>query len=51
MDQNLMAQQAEIYKIPGVDDSEPALNPVKKRKEAQLEDVSELYISLNIHAV
>lgn len=35
-----MKQQAEIYKMPGVDENEPAFNPAKKRKESQLEDVS-----------
>jgi HIV Tat-specific factor 1 len=40
MDEALMKQQAEIYKIPGVDDDAPALDPAKKRKAAQEEDVS-----------
>lgn len=35
-----MQQQAEIYKVAGVDEDEPALNPAQKRKEAMLEDVS-----------
>lgn len=35
-----MRRQAEIYKVAGVDEDEPALNPAKKRKEAQLEEVS-----------
>ena len=34
-----MKQQAEIYKVAGVDDEAPALDPVKKRKADQ-EDVS-----------
>ncbi|KAK4508319.1 hypothetical protein PRZ48_002057 [Zasmidium cellare] len=33
-----MKQQAEAYKVAGVDEDEPALNPAQKRKEAQLED-------------
>lgn len=35
-----MKRQAEIYKVAGVDEDEPALNPAKKRKEAHLEEVS-----------
>lgn len=40
MDEALMKQQQEIYKIAGVDDEAPALDPVKKRKAAQQDDVS-----------
>lgn len=40
MDEELVKRQAEIYKVAGVDEDEPALNPAKKRKEAQLEEVS-----------
>lgn len=36
-----MKRQAEIYKVAGVDEDEPALNPMKKRKEAQLEEVGQ----------
>jgi HIV Tat-specific factor 1 len=39
MDEALVKQQAEIYKVAGVDDDAPALDPVKKRKADQ-EDVS-----------
>lgn len=39
MDEALMKQQAEIYKVAGVDDEAPALDSVKKRK-AEQEDVS-----------
>lgn len=35
-----MQQQAEAYKVAGVDENAPALNPAQKRKQAQLEDVS-----------
>lgn len=43
-----MKRQAEIYKVAGVDEDEPALNPAKKRKEAHLEEVSlSLCISVN----
>lgn len=35
-----MKQQAEIYKVAGVDDEAPALDPVKKRK-AEQDDVSD----------
>lgn len=36
MDEALIKQQAEIYKVPGVDDNEPAVNPAtKKRKRAE----------------
>lgn len=35
-----MQQQAEAYKVDGVDENAPALNPAQKRKQAQLEDVS-----------
>ncbi|KAF7184964.1 Splicing factor U2AF-associated protein 2 [Pseudocercospora fuligena] len=40
MDEALMKQQQEIYKVDGVDDDAPAFDPVKKRKAAQQEDVS-----------
>ncbi|KAF2209296.1 hypothetical protein CERZMDRAFT_47641, partial [Cercospora zeae-maydis SCOH1-5] len=35
IDDEAMKRQAEIYKMPGVDDSAPALDPVKKRKATQ----------------
>ncbi|KAM3415295.1 hypothetical protein BST61_g8824 [Cercospora zeina] len=35
IDDEAMKRQAEIYKIAGVDDSAPALDPVKKRKATQ----------------
>ena len=47
MNQDLMAQQAEIYKMPGVDESVPAVNPAKKRKEAELEDVSRCHATFS----
>ena len=40
MDEAAIQQQQEIYKVQGVDEDAPALNPAKKRKEAQLDDVS-----------
>ena len=40
MDEALVRQQAEAYKVAGVDEDAPALNPAQKRKEALLEDVS-----------
>lgn len=40
MDEELVKQQAEAYKVAGVDEDAPALNPAQKRKEALLDDVS-----------
>ena len=40
MDEALAEQQREAYKMPGVDDEEPALDPSKKRKAAEAEHVS-----------
>lgn len=40
MDEAAIQQQQEIYKVQGVDEAAPALNPAKKRKEAQSDDVS-----------
>lgn len=40
MDEAAIQQQQEIYKVHGVDEDAPALNPAQKRKEAQLDDVS-----------
>jgi HIV Tat-specific factor 1 len=37
--EELMQQWSEAYKVPGVDENEPAMNPAQKRKQAQLEDV------------
>jgi HIV Tat-specific factor 1 len=34
-----MQQWSEAYKVPGVDENEPAMNPAQKRKQAQLDDV------------
>lgn len=39
MDEALIKQQAEIYKMNGVDEDTPAIDPVKKRKAAQQQDV------------
>ncbi|EME87425.1 uncharacterized protein MYCFIDRAFT_75283 [Pseudocercospora fijiensis CIRAD86] len=39
MDEALMKQQQEIYKVAGVDDDAPAFDPVKKRKAAQQDDL------------
>jgi hypothetical protein len=44
MDEALAEQQRAVYKMPGVDDDEPALDPTKKRKAAEAENVS---ISIN----
>ena len=41
MDEALAEQQREAYKMPGVDDDEPALDPTKKRKAAEAENVSD----------
>ncbi|EME49507.1 hypothetical protein DOTSEDRAFT_68316 [Dothistroma septosporum NZE10] len=38
MDEAAIQQQQEIYKVQGVDEDAPALNPAKKRKEAQQDD-------------
>lgn len=44
MDEALAEQQRAAYKIPGVDDDEPALDPTKKRKAAaEAENVSFLF--------
>jgi hypothetical protein len=40
MDEALAEQQREAYKMPGVDDEEPALDPSKKRKAVEAENVS-----------
>lgn len=40
MDEALAEQQRAAYKMPGVDDDEPALDPTKKRKAAEAEHVS-----------
>ena len=40
MDEALAEQQRAAYKMPGVDDEEPALDPSKKRKAAEAEHVS-----------
>lgn len=40
MDEEAVKRQAEIYKVAGVDEDEPALIPAKKRKESALEEVS-----------
>lgn len=46
MDEEAVKRQAEIYKVAGVDEDEPALNPAKKRKEAALEEVSQPFIRI-----
>lgn len=46
MDEALAEQQREAYKMPGVDDEEPALDPSKKRKAIEAENVSST-INLN----
>jgi hypothetical protein len=43
MDEALAEQQRAAYKMPGVDDDEPALDPSKKRKA--IEDVKVSFIS------
>jgi hypothetical protein len=40
MDEALAEQQRAAYKMPGVDDDEPALDPSKKRKALEDEKVS-----------
>jgi len=40
MDEALAEQQRAAYKMPGVDDEEPALDPSKKRKAVEAENVS-----------
>ena len=40
MDEALAEQQRAAYKMPGVDDEEPALDPTKKRKAVEAENVS-----------
>lgn len=44
-----MRQQAEAYKVAGVDEDEPAFNPSKKRKEAAIEDVSVALPNQHLH--
>ena len=40
MDEALAEQQREAYKVAGVDDDEPAMDPTKKRKAVESENVS-----------
>jgi hypothetical protein len=40
MDEALAEQQREAYKMAGVDDDEPAIDPSKKRKAVEDEKVS-----------
>lgn len=47
MDEESVKRQAEIYKVAGVDEDEPALNPVRKRKEAMLEEVRFFFVDDN----
>jgi hypothetical protein len=47
MDEALAEQQRAAYKMPGVDDEEPALDPSKKRKAVEAENVS-LNINPNV---
>jgi hypothetical protein len=39
MDEALAEQQRAAYKMPGVDDDEPAVDPTKKRKAVEAENV------------
>jgi hypothetical protein len=39
MDEALAEQQRAAYKMPGVDDDEPAVDPSKKRKAVEAENV------------
>ncbi|SMQ46672.1 unnamed protein product [Zymoseptoria tritici ST99CH_1A5] len=39
--EELMKQWAEAYKVEGVDENEPAMNPAQKRKQAQLDNPEE----------
>lgn len=41
MDEALAEQQQAAYKMPGVNDDEPALDPSKKRKALEAENVSD----------
>jgi hypothetical protein len=48
MDEALAEQQRAAYKMPGVDDEEPALDPSKKRKAVEAENVSLSVIQTSI---
>ncbi|KXT03997.1 hypothetical protein AC578_9301 [Pseudocercospora eumusae] len=50
MNEDLVKQQQEIYKVDGVDENAPAFDPVKKRKAAQQDDKANNGATANANA-
>lgn len=51
MDEALAEQQRAAYKMPGVDDDERAVDPTKKRKAVEAENVCYIISALSLQPV